>query len=68
MTIKCYDFFGCTKPGCIMIKDGVEKNCWDIEPELTPCTDMFGDSIKMEDKIVFCQNCLFYEHVNKATT
>ena len=67
MDIKCHEFFGCNKKECPIFNEEEERNCWDIEPALTPCTeDVYGKAIKMEDKIVFCRNCLFYEHVNKS--
>ena len=65
MTIKCHDYFGCKHSGCIMLNDSEERNCWDIEPSLTPCTDKFMGYLKIEDKKVFCKNCLYYEHINK---
>ena len=67
MLTKCHDFFGCEKHECVMFEEDKERNCWDVEPSLTPCTGTFENSIKMEDKIVFCKNCLFYEHINKTT-
>ena len=67
MDIKCHDFLECDKQGCIMFKEGEERNCWDVEPDLTLCSDMFEKSVKLKDKIIFCKNCLFYEHVNKTT-
>jgi hypothetical protein len=67
MSIDCHEFFGCKKRKCAKFKEGEERNCWDIDPTLTPCTDMLGESIKMEDKIIFCKNCLFYEHATKTT-
>ena len=66
MSTKCYDLFGCKKQECIMFDEGEKRDCWDVEPTLTPCTKIFKDSIKMQDKIVFCKNCLFYELVNKS--
>ena len=50
-----------------MFEEGEKRNCWDVEPTLTPCIDTFENSIEMNDKIFFCKNCLFYEHVNKIT-
>lgn len=67
MTIKCYEFFGCKKQECIIFKEQEERNCWEIDPALTPCTDIFEESMQTKDKIVFCKHCLFYEHVNKTT-
>ena len=34
MDIKCHDFLECDMQGCIMFKEGEERNCWDVEPEL----------------------------------
>ena len=64
MAIKCHDFFSCKKPECIMFNAGEERNCWEIEPALTPCAELFSDSINMADKIIFCKNCLYFEHIN----
>ena len=65
MTIKCHEFFGCTKQGCAMFEEGETRNCWEVEPELTPCLHMAGGSVEKEEKIVFCKNCLYYQHINK---
>lgn len=69
MTIKCHEFFGCKKQKCAIFNEGEERNCWDIDPTLTPCTDSLGEgSIKVEEKIFFCKNCLFYEYANDMST
>ena len=68
MTIKCHEFFGCkSKHQCPMSKENDERNCWEVEPAETPCTNMLENLVKMEEKMVFCKNCLFYEHMNKTT-
>lgn len=66
MTIKCYTFFGCKKQKCVIREEGEGEKCWEVEPSLTPCTNMFMENLEMKDKLVYCKNCLFYEHVNKA--
>ena len=50
-----------------MFKNGERRNCWDVEPGLTQSTDTFANAIKMKNKMVFCKNCLFYEHVNEIS-
>jgi hypothetical protein len=65
MTVKCYEFFGCKKLECAMFNGDGESNCWELEPALTPCIANNSKPVDLEDKIVFCKNCLYYEHVNK---
>ena len=66
MSSKCHDYLGCKETECLMFNDEEKRNCWDIDPTLTPCTDTVLGPLRMEDKIVFCRNCLFYGHVNKS--
>jgi hypothetical protein len=66
MRTKCHEFFGCKKSECAIFNGNAEDNCWELEPELTPCIDMSSGPIKLEEKIVFCKNCLYYEHRHKT--
>ena len=66
MTVKCHEFFGCKKSECGMFNENVEKNCWELEPALTPCIASNSKPLKIEDKLVFCKNCLYYEYANKV--
>ena len=66
MTIKCHEYFGCKHSGCVMFNENEERNCWELESHLTPCTDTFVGPLKIEDKKVFCKNCLYYEHITKS--
>ena len=67
MSIKCHEFFGCNKSRCTVFNEEEERECWDIDPALTPCTeDVYGEAIQMKDKMVYCRNCLYYEHVTQA--
>ena len=65
--LKCHEYFGCKKRACIMFNAGEKRNCWDVEPGLNRCTDTFANAIKMKNKMVFCKNCLFYEHLHEIS-
>ena len=68
MSIECHEFFECNKQECIVFNENEKMNCWEAEPVLTPCTkDVFGDSITMEQKMVCCQNCSYYQYRKKTT-
>ena len=64
MTIKCHDFWKCKKHECIMFEEVEGKKCWEVDPSLTHCSDVFKATIRTNAKIVFCRNCSFYKHVN----
>ena len=66
MTTECHEFFGCTRTECVMFKEGNEKKCWEHLPELTPCIDATANPACMEDKKVYCKNCLYYEYANRT--
>ena len=65
MTIKCHEFFDCKKKECRMFKEDEERNCWDIEPTSTSCTNMLPDSATKENKIFHCHNCTYYLHAHR---
>jgi hypothetical protein len=66
MSIKCYDFFGCKKKEtCPYYATGEERNCWEVELHLTPFLEFSSEILGTEDKLNFCKNCLYYEHVQK---
>lgn len=68
MKTKCYEFFGCPKQGCLMFDEKEERNCWELEPAQTQCTNIFiKGSVKMKDKMVFCKNCVYFLLANEAT-
>jgi hypothetical protein len=64
MTIKCHEYFGCKKKECAIFNGKEDENCWELEPSSTPCIDSISKLISVEEKLVFCKNCLYYEHVN----
>ncbi|MBU0480326.1 MAG: hypothetical protein KKG47_04420 [Proteobacteria bacterium] len=64
MTVKCHDFFGCKEERCIMFTEE-EKSCWEVDPVLTPCIAKSAEPINMENKIVFCKNCLYFLYLHK---
>jgi len=67
MTVRCHDFFSCKKSECAMFKEGEKRNCWEIEPALTPCINNVTEgSLEMQYKLSYCKNCLYYEHVKRA--
>jgi hypothetical protein len=66
MNVTCHEFFGCTKIECTMFHKGESRNCWDIEPTSTSCTNMLPKSVKMENKIFHCHNCGYYKHVHRT--
>ena len=49
-----------------MLEKSKGGNCWDFEPSLTPCTNIFNSAINMKDKKVYCKKCLFYGYANKS--
>ena len=67
VTIKCHNFLGCKHADCVMRNTNEERNCWDIDPSLTPCTDTYEEPLTREDKKVFCKYCLYYEYVANNT-
>jgi len=63
MVIKCFEFFNCKKKDtCPYFTSGEERNCWEVEIALTPFIKFGAGIHKEEDKIIFCQNCLYYQH------
>ncbi len=66
MTIKCHEFFGCKrKQKCPYFTSGEERHCWEVELALTPFYASEQVVINEEHKIVFCENCLYYQHMQK---
>jgi len=66
MTIKCHEFFSCKKSNCIMFGEEEDRYCWEVEPALTPCINHITEGLlEMKNKLDFCENCLYYEHMNK---
>ena len=65
MTIKCHEFLECNELECAMFKDGEQRNCWEVEPVLTPCFYRMTGSIKPEKKVIFCRNCFYYKYMYK---
>jgi hypothetical protein len=68
MFVKCHEFFGCKKKSeCIMSNEEEKRNCWEIEPALSLCLNhATKGSLEIKDKLLFCKNCLYYEHINKT--
>ena len=66
MAIKCHEFVGCKKKECIMFNEDEERNCWEIDPTSTSCTNILPQSVKMENKIFHCHNCRYYQHVHRT--
>lgn len=51
-----------------MFDEKEQRRCWEIEPKLTQCTNMFvTGAVKLKDKMLFCKNCIFYQLANEAT-
>ena len=67
MVIKCHEFFECNKNECSMFNEDKERNCWDIVPTLTSCTNRLPEAVTMADKLFHCKDCLYYEHVHKIS-
>jgi len=65
MAIKCHEFFECDKKECSMFNEGEKRECWEIEPTSTSCTNMLPPSATKENKIFHCHNCSYYRHVQK---
>ena len=67
MSMKCHEFFGCKKTNCIMFEEEEYRLCWEIDPALTPCIDLATEGLlDMKDKLNYCKNCLYYEHIIKT--
>lgn len=49
-----------------MFNEDEERNCWDLEPTSTSCTNMLPESVKMENKLFHCHNCRYYRHVHRT--
>jgi hypothetical protein len=48
-----------------MFREEEQRNCWEVKSTLTSCFE-FGENLNVkEEKILFCKNCLYYEHVQK---
>jgi len=60
MSIKCHEFFGCKREECPFLKYDGKKNCWEVEVSLTPHVPA-----EEEEKVIFCKNCLYYQHMQK---
>ena len=65
LPIKCHEFFRCRKSNCVMFSEEEKRNCWEVKSALTSGVEFSENSIGKEDKILFCKNCLYYEHVQK---
>ena len=65
MTVKCYEFFGCKELECPILKEVGGNKCWEVEPARTICISKSTSPATVKDKLVFCRNCLYYEHMNK---
>lgn len=66
MAIKCHEFLGCTKKECIMYNEDEKRNCWEIEPTSTSCTNKLPKSVTMENKIFHCHTCHYYKQAHGA--
>jgi hypothetical protein len=66
MTIKCHEFFGCKEHECPMLIDGDGRNCWAVKPAMTFCINKTAKPASLEDKQVFCKNCLYYIHRHRT--
>jgi hypothetical protein len=61
--VKCHEYFRCRKDRCVMFGKEEKRNCWEVENALTCCLGVGEDSIKESDRIYFCRNCLYYQHI-----
>ena len=62
MSSKCHEFFDCKRErDCPYFKYEGDKKCWETDASTTPFVPA-----EKEDKIVFCMNCLYYQHMNKT--
>lgn len=65
MTTKCYDFFRCRKNKCVMFEEEGQGRCWKVEGAPNYCLGFKENEISRDDSILFCKNCLYYEHMQK---
>lgn len=65
MMTKCYDFFRCQKSKCVMFVEEAQGECWMVEGALTYCLGLEANEVGKEEGILFCKNCLYYEHMQK---
>jgi len=64
MVAKCHEFFECQKLDCIMFEEEEARNCWDVEPALTLCTNCLTRFVKtIADKMAYCEGCIYYNYV-----
>ena len=68
MVIECHEFFECEKKECAMFNEDEERNCWEIEPTSTSCTNILPESVQMKNKIFHCHNCNYYKHVHRTNS
>jgi len=65
MPVKCYEYFGCKELECPIYKEKDGRNCWEVEPAMTICISKNASPESVSDKLVYCKNCLYYEHIHK---
>ena len=63
MATKCHDFFKCKELKCLMFNEEEKRNCWEVDGVLNPYIDELR-SLLGDNKIAYCENCLYYRHSN----
>jgi len=63
--VKCHEYFQCRKGSCVMFGKEKNKKCWEAENALTCCLGIDENSISESDRIYFCRNCLYYQHMHE---
>lgn len=57
---KCYEYFVCSKPDCIMHKQDKDiYNCWDYDNTL--CNHPYIETLNIDK----CKLCLYYKSMNQ---
>jgi hypothetical protein len=48
-----------------MFVEEAQGECWMVEGALTYCLGLEANEVGKEEGILFCKNCLYYEHMQK---
>jgi hypothetical protein len=48
-----------------MFQEEEKRNCWEVKNTMTPGMEFSENLTGKDDKLIFCKNCLYYEHRQK---
>lgn len=46
-----------------MFQEEEKRNCWEVNNTLTSGLEFSENLIGKDEKLLFCKNCLYYEHM-----